>query len=70
MRVSTMNKPIRFTACEGGYIANDGLRMCKITFEQRVKLEELMSNKQMIAASLLFGSIWRDSVGKNSESFD
>ena len=30
--------PVRFTACEGGYIATDGLRMCKVTSYSMLKV--------------------------------
>ena len=65
-----MSKPIKFTACEGGYIANDGLRMCKVKYQQRLRLEKLMSDGEMERAKFVFECIWRDQDGENSEGFD
>lgn len=51
--------PVRFTACEGGYIATDGTRMCKITFEERFRIERIKSRIGPKSAYLEFLEIFR-----------
>ena len=51
--------PVRFTACEGGYIATDGLRMCKVTFEERFRIERIKSRTGPKSAYLEFLEIFR-----------
>ena len=51
--------PVRFTACEGGYIATDGLRMCKVTFEERFRIERIKSRIGPKSAYLEFLEIFR-----------
>ena len=65
-----IKKPIKFTACEGGYIATDGLRMCKVTFDQRLRLEKLMNNGKKEEAKFIFGVIWSDKDGEDSTVSD
>ena len=65
-----MSKPIKFTACEGGYIATDGSRMCKVNFDDRIYLESLMSENRMIDAIVVFLQMWRRKDGEDSESSD
>ena len=48
---------IRYTPCEGGYIATDGLRMCKITFKERVEISKEYGNKEK--QKEIFRNIWR-----------
>ena len=52
--------PVRFTACEGGYIATDGLRMCKVTFEERFRIERIKSRIGPKSAYLEFLEIFRE----------
>lgn len=53
-----VQKPvIRYTPCEGGYIATDGLRMCKITFQERVEIYKEYGNKEK--QKEIFRNIWR-----------
>lgn len=59
MRVYMMNKPIKFTPCDGGYTATDGLRMCKITFEERLRIERIKSRIGPKSAYLEFLEIFR-----------
>ena len=70
IRVIMMSKPIKFTACEGGYIATDGSRMCKVNFDDRIYLESLMSENRMIDAIVVFLQMWRRKDGEDSESSD
>lgn len=48
---------IRYTPCEGGYIATDGLRMCKITFHERIEIYKEYGNKEK--QKEIFRNIWR-----------
>ena len=48
---------IRYTPREGGYIATDGLRMCKITFQERVEISKEYGNKEK--QKEIFRNIWR-----------
>lgn len=57
--VIMMSKPIKFTACEGGYIATDGSRMCKVTFEERFRIERIKSRIGPKSAYLEFLEIFR-----------
>lgn len=55
---------VKFRACEGGYIATDGTRMCKITFEERLRIERIKSRIGPKSAYLEFleilgGEKWR-----------
>lgn len=70
IRVIMMSKPIKFTACEGGYIATDGSRMCKVNFDDRIYLESLMSENRMIDAIVVFLQMWRRKDGENSSESD
>ena len=65
-----MSKPIKFTACEGGYIATYGSIMCKVNFDNRLYLEGLMSENRMIDAIVVFLQMWRHKDGEDSESSD
>ena len=51
--------PVKFTACEGGYIATDGTRMCKVTFEERFRIERIKSRIGPELAYLEFLEIFR-----------
>lgn len=51
--------PVKFTACEGGYIATDGTRMCKVTFEERFRIERIKSRIGPESAYLEFLEIFR-----------
>ena len=63
--------PVRFTACEGGYIATDGTRMCKITFEERLRIESVKSRIGPKSAYLEFLEIFRgERNGENSSESD
>ena len=64
------SKPIKFTACEGGYIATDGSRMCKVNFDDRIYLESLMSKNRMIDAIFVFLQMWRHKDGEDSTVSD
>lgn len=50
---------VKFRACEGGYIVTDGTRMCKITFEERLRIERIKSRIGPKAAYLEFLEIFR-----------
>lgn len=66
-----MSKPIKFTACEGGYIATDGTRMCKITFEERLRIERIKSRIGPKSGYLEFLEIFRgERNGENSSESD
>lgn len=65
-----MSKPIKFTACGGGYIATDGSRMCKVDFDDRIYLESLMSENRMMDAIVVFLQMWRRKDGENSSESD
>ena len=51
---------VKFRACEGGYIATDGTRMCKITFEERLRIERIKSRIGPKSAYLEFLEIFRE----------
>lgn len=55
----TIKMPVKFKACEGGYIATDGLRMCKVTFEERFRIERIKSRTGPKSAYLEFLEIFR-----------
>ena len=59
-----LKMPVKFRACEGGYIATDGLRMCKVNYPQRLRLEKIMSDGEMERAKFVFECIWRDQNGE------
>lgn len=40
--------PVKFTACEGGYIATDGLRMCKVTSYSMLKVTHKKYKKERV----------------------
>lgn len=68
--VIMMSKPIKFTACEGGYIGTYGSIMCKVNFDDRIYLESLMSENRMIDAIVVFLQMWRHKDGENSSESD
>lgn len=59
MEYAIPERSIRFTSCGGGYIATDGLRMCKITFEERLRIDKYLSDGHEIAAHIVFMNTWR-----------
>lgn len=69
--IKIIEMPVKFRACEGGYIATDGTRMCKITFEERFRIERIKSRIGPKAAYLEFLEIFRGHTdGEDSKGSD
>lgn len=59
INLKIIKMPVKFRACEGGYIATDGTRTCKITFEERLRIERIKSRIGPKSAYLEFLEIFR-----------